>query len=425
METGIDDRLIGFAIALGIGLIVGLQREWEKDKPVGLRSFALISTLGGLAALMAEKAGGWVVAAGLLGLAILVAVQVIKQKPGGVTTLVATLVIYLVGAAAVAGYWVHAIVIGGLVTALLHWRRPLHGIVDRLGRQDLEIIARFVLISLVILPVLPNRTYGPYDVFNPFNAWLLVVLIVSINLVGYTAFRLLGERSGSWAAGILGGMVSSTATTISYASMTRRQEDLGRVAALVILLASVVVYARIILELSVVSRGLVQYIVTPSLVFGFALLVLCFGIDRRQKSRGRQQVPERKNPAEFRMALGFAAIYVVILFAVAAARDWFSEDAIYAVAFISGLTDVDALTLSVGKLHSTGQISDDLAWRSIFLGSLSNLLFKVVAAGLLGSALLRRWIWSCGAVALLAGSLVLGLWPDSTPLAALLSRLSE
>lgn len=415
MEAGIDNRLIGFGIALSIGLLVGLQREWVKGKPLGLRSFALVSALGGTAALVSDETGIWVIAAGLLGLAVLLGAQVYRTAPKGITTLVAALVIYLIGAAAVAGYWLYAIVLGGIITLLLHWRKPLHGIVNRLGREDLEIIARFVLISLVILPVLPSRTFGPYDVFNPFNAWLLVVLIVSINLVGYMAFRVVGERAGSWAAGILGGMVSSTATTISYASLARRQEKLGRVAALVILLASVVVYVRIAVELTVVSPGLVPYVAGPGIVFSLFLLTLCVIIDRRQKERGRQELPKRRNPAQIRMALAFAAVYVVILFAVAAAREWFSDDAIYAVAFISGLTDVDALTLSVGELHSKGKVGHELAWRSIFLGSLSNLLFKTAAAGILGSKVLRLWIWSCGGLALVAGAAVLVFWPETGP----------
>lgn len=413
VETGIDSHLIGFGIALGIGLLVGLQREWVEGKPAGIRTFALVSALGGLAGLMAGDSGAWVIGAGLLGLALLMGARVFNKKPGGITTLVAVLVVYLVGAAAVAGYWLYAIVLGGTVMLLLHWRNPLHRIVERLGRKDLEIIARFVLISLVILPVLPNRTFGPYDVFNPFNAWLLVVLIVSINLVGYLAFRLAGGRAGSWAAGILGGMVSSTATTISYASMARRQNELGRMAALVILLASIVVYFRIVLELSVVSVGLVRHILWPGMVFSLVLLLACLVIDRVEKKRGKRELPERKNPAQFRMALGFAAAYVVILFAIAAVRDWFSEDAIYVVAFVSGLTDVDALTLSVGKLHAEGKVGHGLAWRSIFLGSLANLLFKSVAAGVLGSELLRRWIWSCGATALVVGGFILVLWPES------------
>jgi uncharacterized membrane protein (DUF4010 family) len=411
VETGLDPRLIGLGIALGIGLIVGLEREWADDKPVGLRSFALISILGGLCGLLVEDLGVWVVAAGLLGLALVLAAVARRAEVEGITTLLACLVVFLAGAGAVAGYWLHAIFVGGAVTVLLHWKRSLHGLVDRLGAEDFGIIARFVLISLVILPVLPNRTFGPYDVFNPFEAWLLVVLIVSINLAGYVAFRWVGARAGAWMAGVLGGLVSSTATALSYAGISRRQQGLGLTAAIVIGVASIVVYARIVLELSVVAPGLVAHIALPSAVFALVLGGLCLFMDRRQSQRESTEVPSRRNPAQVRQALAFGGLYVLILFAVAVVRTHFDDEALYGVAFISGLTDVDALTLSVGQMFANERVSAELGWRAIFLASLSNLLFKVTAAGLLGSPELRRWLWSTGSIALVAGVAIVVFWP--------------
>lgn len=411
LQTGFDDKLIGLGIALGLGLLVGLEREWAEDKPVGLRSFVLISALGGLSALLMDSAGAWMVAGGLIALALLLGARVFGQRLEGITTLLAALVVFLVGATAVAGHWLHAIVLGGLVTLLLHWKRPLHGMVHRMGRQDLEIIARFVLISLVILPVLPNATYGPYDVFNPFRAWLLVVLIVSINLVGFVAFRWVGPRAGGWLAGILGGLVSSTATTVGYAGLSKRESRISAAAALVILVASAVVYGRILVELLAVAPGLLYDMLWPGLAFAGVLLGLGLWVFRSVRQKGEQTLSQRRNPAQFRLALTFAALYVVILFAVAATRAHFGERAIYVVAFLSGLTDVDALTLSLGQLHAQQQLSADTAWRSIFLGSLSNLLFKSVAACVIGSAALRRWMLACGALALLAGTAIVLLWP--------------
>jgi uncharacterized membrane protein (DUF4010 family) len=329
----------------------------------------------------------------------------------GVTTLLACLAVFLTGAAAVAGYWPHAIVVGGAVTLLLHWKQALHGAVRRLGADDLGVIARFVLITLVILPVLPNQTFGPYDVFNPFKAWLLVVLIVSLNLAGYLAFRMAGTRTGAWLAGAVGGLVSSTATTLSYAGMSRREKGLGGVAALVILIASAVVYVRMLVELAVVAPGLLGAMAPPSLLFAALLLVLCLFIYYRVARGGVTELPERDNPAQIRQALAFAGLYVLILFAVAVVREHFDDRALFALAFISGLTDVDALTLSVGQMYSSGKVEADLAWRAVFLASISNLLFKVLAAGLLGSEELRRWIWTTGAIALVCGVAVVWLWP--------------
>lgn len=412
LEPGFDDRLIGLGIALAIGLLVGLQREWAEDKPVGIRSFALIGLTGGVAALLLEDVGGWPVAAGLVALGLILAKHHASDRPRGITTLVAALVVYVVGAAAVAGFWVHAAVLGGAVTLLLHWKEPMHGAIERLGREDVNVIARFVLITLVILPVLPDQAYGPYDAFNPFRTWLLVTLIVTINLAGFIALNFVGQRAGGWLAGLVGGLVSSTATTLSYAGMSRRTGRLGRLAALVILVASIVVYPRMLLEISVVSPGLLESIVWPAIAFGVVLLALAAIVSSRLGGETDSDLPERENPAQFRMALSFAALYVGILFVVGAARDLVGDDALYVVAFLSGLTDVDALTLSVSELRERGEVSADLAWRAIFLASIANLLFKVGAAAVIGAPALRRWILPTGAVALAAGAAIITFWPQ-------------
>jgi uncharacterized membrane protein (DUF4010 family) len=360
---------------------------------------------------MYPETGGWPVAAGLIALALILMSHARRDKHAGTTTVVAALVVYLLGAAAVVGYWIQTIVIGGAVMLLLHWKKPLHRWVERLGDRDFEIIVRFVLIALVVLPVLPNRSIGPYDVFNPFTAWSLVVLIVGMNVVGYIAFRLAGARAGGWAAGVLGGMVSSTATTISYAGMSRRNKDIAPLAAMIIIVASAVVYIRVLIELAVVAPELVAPMAGPSLTFSLVLIGLGALAYSRYQQGSQPDLPNRENPARIRQALAFGALYVIILFAVAATRELIGEQAIYGVAFVSGLTDVDALTLSVAQLYSNGKTGSADAWRAIFLATLSNLLFKVVAASFLGSARLRRYVLGAGCAALAAGAALLALWP--------------
>jgi uncharacterized membrane protein (DUF4010 family) len=410
-DPGYDPRIIGLGIALAIGFVIGLEREWAEDKPVGVRSFALIAAFGGVCALLLPETGGWLIATGLLALGAILILHVYRRKLEGITTLVAAFIVYLLGAAAVAGYWLPAIVLGGAVMVLLHWKKPLHSWVERLGDRDFEIIVRFVLIALVILPVLPDQDLGPYSAFNPFTAWFMVVLIVSINLVGFVAFRLVGTRAGGWLAGLLGGLVSSTATTISYAGLSKRERDLGPVAALVILVASAVVYGRVLVELAVVAPDLVESMAAPAATFTAILLVLSALVFRAVRSKTDSELPERENPARIRQALIFAALYVVILFGVAAAREHIGSEAVYAVAFVSGLTDVDALTVSVAQLYSGGGTPGFEAWRVIFLATLSNLLFKILAASILGSSQLRAWILGTGAVALTTGVAMLVFWP--------------
>jgi uncharacterized membrane protein (DUF4010 family) len=271
-------------------------------------------------------------------------------------------------------------------------------------------VIRFVLITLVVLPVLPNRTFGPYDVLNPFQAWLLVVLIVGLNLAGYVAFRLLSASSGAVVGGVLGGLISSTATTVSFSGMTRRSPELAASAALVILIASTVVYGRIFVELLLVSPALLAPAMAPMGLFAVVMLVAAGAVFPRVR-RQQVELPEQENPARLRVALTFAALYAAIIVAVAAAKQHFGTEAIYVVAFVSGLTDVDAMTLSVAQLFGRGELEADVAWRSIFLASLSNLLFKAGAASVLGSSGLRRYMLIAGAATLSAGTAILLLWP--------------
>jgi uncharacterized membrane protein (DUF4010 family) len=413
----LDPQLLGLALAVAIGLLVGLERERSADKFIGLRSFALIGALGGLAGLLAEPWGGWLVAVGLAAVTAVVVVHRLRQphdrepeRQLGTTTMFAAGVVFLLGAACVAGYRAHAVVLGGAMTILLHWKQPLHALVERLGNEEFNAIIRFVLISLVVLPILPNAAFGPYEVFNPFHTWLLVVLIVGLNLAGYVAFRLLSADRGALVGGVLGGLISSTATTISFAGLARDNRDLVPAAALIIMIASTIVYARIAIELLVVAPGLLAAAAAPMATFAVLMLMVSAFLYPRVRRR-QITLPSQTNPARLRVALSFAALYVIILFALALARDLVGDDAIYAVAFVSGLTDVDAMTLSVGQFFARGDIGADTAWRAIFLASLANLFFKVGAASLIGGPPLRALLLPAGGVTLLAGSLVLLLWP--------------
>src|SRR5678816_4357410 len=237
-------------IALGLGLLVGLQRERVASPLAGFRTFPLITVSGTIAALLGQSFGGWIVGAGLIALAGLVVVgNLAKQKKGdldpGLTTEVAMLLMYGVGAYLVVGHAAAAIAIGGGVAVLLHLKPEMHSLAARIGNADFKAIMQFVLVSFVILPVLPDQAYGPYQVLNPHRIWVLVVLIVGISLAGYMVYKFFGEKAGVMMGGILGGIISSTATTVSYARRSRQAKGSSKLAAQVILIASTVVFVRV------------------------------------------------------------------------------------------------------------------------------------------------------------------------------------
>ncbi|MEQ1842664.1 MAG: DUF4010 domain-containing protein, partial [Verrucomicrobiales bacterium] len=248
-------------LALAIGLLIGLQRERVKEGPAGIRTFALIALAGYLIGLLGIQYGGWVVVAGILFLAAVLSVEnlieskIHADRGGGATTEIAALLVFGIGVylSNFENERAPAVLFAGVIALLLYYKAPLHQFVRGMGQEDIRAIMQFVLITLVVLPVLPNRTFGPYDVLNPFKAWLMVVLIVGIGLGGYLTYRMFSSRVGTLLSGLLGGLVSSTATTVSAARFAREDAERAPAAAIIILLASAVSIIRILLELAIVN----------------------------------------------------------------------------------------------------------------------------------------------------------------------------
>ncbi len=394
-------------IALGLGLLVGLQREKAGSTIAGIRTFGLISIWGAVAAFLSFTFGAWFVPGGALALAALFVVgNVAKIRAGagdpGQTTEVAGLLMYGVGALAMAGHLAVAAALGGAIAVLLHWKQPLHAFVARLGEDDLHVIMKFALVSLVILPILPRRTFGPFDVLNPFEIWLMVVLIVGLSLLGFIAYRLFGSRAGAVLSGILGGMVSSTATTIA-ATRTPRKET-GHATAAIVLLASAVLMVRILVEIALVGPRLLGAAVIPVAALGVLLVAAAALALRRDAKDGATPIAQ-SNPAQLRTALIFGLLYAAVTFAAAAAKEHMGVNGLYAVAAISGLTDLDAITLSTARSVQEARLEAADGWRVVLVAVLANLLFKAGIILLSGNRTLLRWVAPSFAVATALGIL--------------------
>lgn len=400
------------AVALGLGLLVGLQRQWATDEIAGIRTFPLVTLLGALTAL---SGGGnaVLVAMGLVCVTILMVVAnlvVPDARTAGMTTEVAALVMYMVGSAVAVGYTLPAVVVTGVTTVLLHWKAELHSLVARMGGDELRAAVQLVLIALVVLPVVPNQTYGPFDVLNPYKIWLMVVLIVGISLAAYVVYRVFGGRAGTLLAGVLGGLISSTATTVSYAGRTRANPVESASAAIVVIVASTVVFGRVLVEIGVVNLRFLA-VAAPPLLTVMAIMVAIALLAYWRTNREIDGMPEHEPPSDLRAAIAFGLLYGVILFAVAAARESFGQRGLYVVAGLSGLTDVDAITLSVANLVGEDRLEAGQGWRLILFGSLANLVFKAGAVFVLGSSALKKRMAVLFGSSLAAGGLVLMLWP--------------
>lgn len=410
------DAYLPLAISLGLGLLVGLQREWKESDVAGIRTFPLISMWGTLSTLISHGQVGWLTATGLLSVTLLlVLANLLKwrahQTSPGMTTEVAAVLMYSVGAALGAGFIGPAIVTAGTAAVLLQWKRPLHLFVERIGEKDLRGLFQLVLIALVILPMLPDETYGPYDVLNPYRIWRMVVLIVGISMLAYLAYRWLGSGVGTLLGGIFGGLISSTATTVSYARQTYNHPEATTMAALVIMIASTIVNVRVLFEIGLVAPRLLPMAILP-ITAAMTLMAMECALLYLTLRKGSVELPDHDNPAQLKAAIVFGALYAVILFVIAAVKDHFGDQALYVVAAISGLTDVDAITLSTAKLFNDGRVEANVAWRVVMVAITSNLVFKTCAVGVLGSRRLLTYIVVLFGIAMLGSICLLLFWPD-------------
>jgi uncharacterized membrane protein (DUF4010 family) len=300
--------------------------------------------------------------------------------------------------------------VGGNVAVLLHLKSQMHSIARRLEDPDFKAIMHFVLITLVILPILPNRNYGPFHVFNPFKIWLMVVLIVGISLSGYLIYKFFGERVGTVAGGMLGGLISSTATTVSFSRQTKNSPELGNAASVVIMLASAILFLRILILIGATSPSFLQLSWGPFATM-LAILIGISVVLWRTSKRGQTAFPRQENPSELKTAFLFGALYAVILLATAAGKEYFGKQGLLLVAIFSGLTDMDAITLSLSQMVSAKQVDAGTGWRLIMIAAMSNFVFKTAVVAFWGSRQLLRRICVLFAIAFAVGLTVVLIWP--------------
>ncbi|MGJ8591916.1 MAG: MgtC/SapB family protein [Aquaticitalea sp.] len=415
------DDLTTLGIAFGLGLLVGLQRQKTDNEMAGVRTFTLISILGVVAGFLTREYNNPFILP-MLGLAIaamLIVANVIKMKKFdkadvGQTTEVAALLMFAIGAYLVVGSQLVGVLIGGTMAILLYVKEKLHDFIEKLSAKDLSAIMTLAGISLIVLPILPNETYGPLDVLNPQSIWLMVTLIVGISVVGYFIYKLVGKKVGIISNGILGGLISSTATTVSYARKTKDSQGISKLAVFVITVASAVSMIRVLIEVAVVVPEKFGQIVLPiavEIVIVSIICVILFYLVNKNKSD--DEMPEPSNPAQFKSALIFGLLYGFILLAVAFTKQQFGNNALYIVSIISGLTDVDAITLSLSQMMKGERLEPDLGWKLILLAAISNLVFKGIMAIMLGAKDMAKWIAMAFGVAIITGLLIIWLWPQS------------
>ncbi len=395
-EQGLD-RLPEFLTALLIGLLIGLERERNPTAKAGLRTFALVALTGAAAALLADVFA----APSILGVALgAVAIMVIaayyhRQEDSpvddpGTTTVAVVITCYLLGAMVMAGYARLAVMIAIVVTVLLYFKAELGGAARKLERRDLVSILQFAVVTFVVLPLLPDLAFGPYGALNPRHIWSMVVLISGVSLAGYVALRLVGAQHGAILLGLLGGLVSSTATTLAYSRYAKRESNLTGLAVTVISTANLVLLVRLTVFAAVVAPGTLA-ILAPVLAMALVAGMAAYAYGRRRDNAGLElTTPDISNPAELHIALSFAAMYAAVLLLSAWLADLVGSIGVYMVALVSGLTDVDAITLSSLRLYGLGTLSGYQLTLAVVLALAANAAFKLGIVRVVGGAVLFK-----------------------------------
>ena len=376
-------------VALGIGVLIGLERGWStRDLPegrrvAGVRTFGLLALVGAVMALLSEALGGEVLGLGFLAVVVILMfgryLKVAETRDIGVTTIVAGLLTFTLGAAAMLGHLELAVPAGVLTALLLSVKAELHSAIRHIDRQELLAALKLLIMSVVLLPVLPNRGFGPWQALNPFEIWTMVVLICSLSFVGYVGVKLLGERKGITLAALAGALVSSTAVTITLSRLPDKDRGRVRLVGGAIVLASAIMYARTLVVVAIFGLPLLAGLAAPlGLAAVIGLLVAVTFI----RSAGTDQ-PDHglslRNPFEFWMAVKFGLVLAVVIVLAQALKEWAGDTGVFLVAGASGFVDVDAATLSLARM-APDQIPVEVGVGAVLLASVTNTLFKASIA---------------------------------------------
>ncbi len=402
---------IPLAVALGIGVIIGMEREQSESAGIfaGSRTFPLFALYGALVYAFLPEAFPVALLAIAVPLTVAYAGKVYLTADLGLTTLAAGLLTVVLGAMAVHSDrgMIAAIVVTGVVAVLLTSKGPIHKIADNIGDGERQASVKFIVVVLIVFPLLPNRSMDSLLGLNPRYVWLMVVLVSGLSFGAYLLGQTLGARRGIAITGVIGGFVSSTATAVSMAERTRETPTLYRVTAFAAVIASIVMFPRALVEVAVINPELFPMVAIPMGAMTIAGLVIGGLVYWRTDFEQAVEAP-LKNPFHLRTALIFGAVFAVVLLVSEYANAWFGVSGIYGTAFVSGLADVDAITLSLSTLAADGEITNAVATTGIVIAAVANTAVKAGITWVLGTRQLGKLvITTLGGVALLGIGIVL------------------
>ncbi|MBW6390809.1 MgtC/SapB family protein [Billgrantia antri] len=403
---------VELAVALLLGALIGIERGWVArerewgERVAGVRTHALVGLFGGVAALLSETLTPWAFPLIFLAVAIIALVgyraRMEQSRDYSITGLVGLLLTFCFGALAVAVGMALATTCAVVTALILDNKREIHGLLNKLQANELDAGLKLLLISVVMLPLLPNEEMGPGGVLNPREIWWLVVLIASISFVGYFAVRLGGTEKGIIFTGLFAGLSSSTALTLQYARQSRREPQFAPMLAAGILLACGTMLPRLLLYAALVGPALLPQLLAPVIAMGATLYLPALWLWHRHRRHLKADRPMTQNPLELRAALLLGALLALVMVLGEWLRDWLGNAGLYLLAGVSGIADVHAIALSLSRM-AMSSIEVTVAVQGIVLAAAVNNLFKVVLTASAGNPRLTRSITGPVAASAVAG----------------------
>jgi len=413
-----EEAFLRLAVALFAGLLIGTERGWQRreaaegERAAGIRTFGLIALAGALWHLLGRELGALVLGAAalVLGLMLIAAywLALRERHDYSLTSEVAALVTFALGALAMAGYLAVTAAVAVVTALLLGLKLPLHGALRRIEETELRAALQLLLVSVVVLPVLPDQGYGPWDALNPRNLWAMVVLIVGIGFIGYVAVRIAGTRYGLLLTGLAAGLMASTPLALAFARLGRSAPANAPVLVAAILAASSTMFPRALAVASLIAPALLAPLAPPLLAMMLAGYAAAGYWWWRSGGAAEDAEPPLTNPFELLPALRFGALLAAVTLAAHALQHWVGDAGLYGLALVSGLTDVDAITLSLaGFAGETAGLG--VAATGIVLAAMANTVFKAALVAAVGGRAMGAAMAGPALLILGAGGAVLAL----------------
>lgn len=417
---------VSLGLAIAAGLLIGIEREMSAPTDGsqsflgGARTHPMVALAAGLSVLVSRETGWPVVVVAFAALVLFLIVNFVddvrRNANRGLTSEAAFLVSFLLGALSLTRDVIRPaehkyLAVAGaavLATALLSAKPALNPLVRRITRQDVVATLKFLILAIVVLPLLPDRPLGPFGALNPLQIGTLVVLTAAISFLSYAAIRILGPQRGLGLTGLVGGLASSTAVTLSMSGRARAEPRLVDSLALSVVLSSSIMFVRMGILVAVAGPRLLRLAWVPLSAMAVAGLLVSLWFYRRSQRTAKGEL-ELANPFELWQAIKFAFFFALVLLGSKAATVWLGAKGAYAAAALAGMADVDAITLSLSRLGQ-GELGPRVAVVAIFLAGASNTVVKAILAARLGGWAFGRRIAGAFGVILAAGAAAVLVW---------------